>query len=730
MANKIIISRAFAKELSEHSRQVQKGVNAVYGKLMQPDGMNGLNLETIKGAASSSIKSVRVNDNYRVILHQDKKGNFTFLYVGTHEKAYDWAARNRFEVNAFTGELQLYVVDIPVVRVEAKPDSASVAAQYVEGPFAKNPSDGDLLRLGVPFDQIVLVRSLKDEDDILLHEADFPKGAFEAILMLYDGKTPDEIVQEMALPKTAKGSTDDVFKAVQSSELSQAEFAFASNEEELDEIRKACLAQWRVFLHPSQRRIVTRNANGPVKVLGGAGTGKTVVAMHRVKYLLGTVTGRILFTTYSKNLAEDVGTLLRDLCSEEQMKRVDVVNLDAWAYQYVRASGSAVKCLDEKKAVEIMSCAKGLVDGGDDWTEEFLLRERANVVLANEISSLPGYLRVSRAGQGTRLSAQQKRVVWNILEAFGRELEKEGLKDRDEVMVLAAKLLEKSAGGSPYVSVVADEVQDFGSTALRLLAALSGNTRENPVPNSLMVVGDAHQRIFGKRAILSRCGINVMGRSCKLHINYRTTDKIRRRAVALLEGVKADDLDGAEDNNKGLHSLVLGIAPEEKRFDTFEHEMDAIAAAIRRWHEADNAAGDRRELGDYAVLVQNNDQAASVVSGLVKRGLQAVCLTKYSSQRGKDLACVRVVTMYRAKGLEFAGVIVAELNKGVWPYVPRGFEEMDAVSKKIAIDRERSLLYVALTRAMKHAMIVGVGKAPGELAICDSPSDLGEALRA
>jgi len=713
MANKIIISRAFAKELSELSRTVQKGVNAVYGKLMQPEGVNGLNLETVKGASSPSIKSVRVNDNYRVILHQDKKGNFTLLFVGTHEKAYDWAARNRFEVNAFTGELQLYVVDIPVVKMEAEP--AAALPERTEGPFAKAPSDADLLRLGVPADLIALVRSLKGEDDILLHESDFPKGAFDAVMMLYDGKTPDEVALEMELPKAAKGTTDDVFKAVQSSELSQAEFAFASNEAELDEIRKACLAQWRVFLHPSQRRIVNRNAKGPIKVLGGAGTGKTVVAMHRVKYLLNNLAGRILFTTFSKNLAEDVEALLRDLCTEEQMERVDVVNLDAWASQYVRAAGVELKYLDEKKAFQVMQLAKGLVAGGDDWTEEFLLRERANVVLANEITSLPGYLRVSRAGQGTRLSAQQKRTVWNVLEAFNREIGREGFKDHDEVMVLAAKLLEDSAGGSPYVSVVADEVQDFGAAALRLLAALSGNTKDKPVPNSLMVVGDAHQRIFGKCAVLSRCGINVMGRSCKLHINYRTTDKIRRRAVALLDGVKADDLDGADDNNKGLHSLVLGVAPEECRFNTFEQEMDAVAAKIKSWLEADNAVGDKRELSDYAVLAQTNDICASILSALEKRGLGAVQLTRKSSKRGKDPECVRVVTTYRAKGLEFAGVIVAELNKGIWPFIPRGFGEMDAVSKKIAVDRERSLLYVALTRAMKHAMITGVGVAPAEL---------------
>ena len=716
MANKIIISRAFSKELAEHSRQVQKGVNAIYGKLMQPEGVNGLNLETIKGASSTSIKSVRLNDNFRVVLHQDKKGNFTFLYVGTHEKAYDWATRNRFEVNAFTGELQIYVVDIPEVK-EAQAVAAAVDVTETKGPFAKNPADADLLRLGVPEAQIPLVRSLKDEDDILQHESEFPRGAFDAILLLFDGKTPDEVARELELPGSSCDTIDDVFKAVQSSELSQGEFAFASNEAELDAIRKAGLAQWRVFLHPSQRKIVKKDANGPVKVLGGAGTGKTVVAMHRVKYLLerSGFTGRVLFTTYSKNLAEDVQALLTDLCGEELMKRVDVVNLDAWASQYVKASGVAVKYLDDEKARSIMRSVKGLVEGGDDWTDEFLLRERVNVILANEITSLPGYLRTSRTGQGTRLSAQQKRGVWNVLEAYGREISKEGYRDADEVMIMAAKLLEKDPVGSPYASVVADEVQDFGAPALRLLAALSGNTKEKPVPNSLMVVGDAHQRIYGKRAILGRCGINVVGRSHKLHVNYRTTDKIRRRAVAILEGVKADDLDGAEDNNKGLHSLVLGVPPAESRFDTFEHEMDAIAAAIRKWHDDDNAAGDKREFGDYAVLVQNNALCASVVAALEKRDVPAIHLKAYSSQRGKDEDRVRVATMYRAKGLEFAGVAVAEINRGTWPFVPVDFEEMDAVSQKISIDRERSLLYVALTRAMKHAMITGVGEPPAEL---------------
>lgn len=710
---KIIISKAFSKGLIERSRDIQKRVNNIFGQLVHEEGVNGLNLETIRGASNPSIKSIRVNDNYRIILHQDSQGNFTFLYLGTHDEAYKWAERNRFEVNLYTGELQLYVVDIPEIVNKNPTENVSQIDEI--GPFVNYPKDKDLLRIGVPQDLIPLVRSLKDEDDILVHEEDFPRGAFDAILMLYDGKTPDEIAKDMVLPVNSNGSIKDVYEAVKSSLLSQSEFAFAANEEELDAIRKAGLAQWRVFLHPSQRKIVTKDANGPIKVLGGAGTGKTVVAIHRVKYLLERISGRILFTTYSKNLAEDIDGLLRDICSEEMMNRVDVINLDAWAHQYLRGLGIEIKHLEENRALSLMQQVKGLVDGGDNYTDEFLLRERSNVILANEISTLQGYLRVSRTGQGTRLSANQKRIVWNIFELYGREIEKEGLMDYDEIMVLAAKSLKKEGDLSPYASVVADEVQDFGSCALRLLAVLSGNTKENSKPNSLMVVGDAHQRIFGRHAVLSKCGINVLGRSYKLHINYRTTDKIRRRAVALLEGVKADDLDGAEDTNKGLHSLVLGVPPVETRYYTFEKEMDAICETLKSWHESDKTAGGKRDFCDYAILVQNNNLCNAIIKALETRGMKAVCLSRKSTQKGKNSDAVRVVTMYRAKGLEFAGVIIAEINQGVWPYKPEDFENMDAISQRIAIDKERSLLYVALTRAMKHAMITGVGLAPTEL---------------
>ena len=705
MVNRIIISRKFAEELSVLARPIQKGVNGIYAKLSKNAEGGGLNLESIQGATSNSIKSVRVNDNYRVVLHQDGKGTFTFLHIDTHDAAYAWATRNRFEVNRYTGEVQLYVIDIPEVRVAAEVRNDAVESY---GPFWKKPTDNELKRLGVPEGQIALVRSLKDDEDILAHEQNFSQGVFDALLMLFDGKTPDEVAQELEIGKKPV-AVDDVAKAVEESDASQSQFAFASSEDELNAIRNAALAQWLVFLHPSQRKIVRKNVRGPIKVLGGAGTGKTVVAMHRAKFLLENVfakkTDRILFTTFTKNLCDDIRTLLGSICTEDEMARIDVCNLDKWALEYVKSLGVDVTPLyREKQKLELMERAMLGIEGADNWRPGFFLRERANVVLPNEIDSLPAYLKVSRAGQGVRLSAGQKKVVWQVLEAYRLILTREKLMDFDEIAILAANQIREN-GQRPYASVIVDEAQDFSAPALRLVAAISNNTKDAPVPNSLMIVGDAHQRIYGKRAVLGKCGINVMGRSSKLRLNYRTTEKIRKRAVAILKGVTVDDLDGAQDDNKGFRSLVVGKEPIEARYKTFDKEMDAIVETIVKWQKED-----ARTYSDYVVLARRQSDVESIAAALAERGLRSKQVKTDLTIRESEKGRVRISTMHRAKGLEFVGVVVAEVNPGIWPLHPDEYKDMDPVAQKSCDDSERSLLYVALSRAMKHAMLTGVGE--------------------
>ncbi len=725
MAN-VGLSSKFAREWANLPRGVQKSVSNVYDKLLKGVSGCGLNLEAVRGAGAASIKSIRVNDNYRIILHLDGKGQPTLLHIDTHDAAYQWAARNRFGVNPKTGEVQLYVVDVPEVKggTQGKQEAAGAvgtgsAVEGTEGkakagPFARDPSDEDLLRLGVPEEQLTLVRSLRDDEDILRHEDLFPAGVFNALLLAHDGWKTEDIIKELGFSKS-KETADDIAKAVAASEVSQGSFAFVSTEAEVNAVRQAGLAQWRIFLHPSQRRIVQKNANGPMKVLGGAGTGKTVVAMHRAKYLLENVfrkpTERILFTTYTRNLCDDIHSLLKTICTEEQMKRIDVCNLDRWAFDYAKRQGIDVRPILEKEKSEYMEEAKQGIADAEKWSVAFLLRERAQVVLANEVGSLPAYLRVSRAGQGVRLSAAQKKTVWSILEAYRLILVNKKLTDFDELALLVANQV-RHEGAAPYASVIVDEAQDFGASALRLVAALSGNTLENSRPNSLLIVGDAHQRIYRKKAVLSRCGIDIRGRSSKLRLNYRTTEKIRKRAIAILTGIVADDLDGGTDDNKNFHSLVVGEKPEEMRFQTFEQEMDAIVEKIKEWQKADG-----RNLSDYAILARQQNAVDEIKKALKVRGLECCIVTQEESRRATDVNSVRIATMHRAKGLEFAGVVVAELNEGVWPHRLKNYAELDSISQAASDDAERCLLYVAISRAMNHVFLTGVGGSPAALLV-------------
>ena len=436
--------------------------------------------------------------------------------------------------------------------------------------------------------------------------------------------------------------------------------------------------------------------------------------MHRAKYLLEKVfiapSERLFFTTFTKNLCDDIEALLKTICSDSIMSRIDIRNLDAWALEYVRSLGIDVHPLvEEKDKTDMMEEAMALVEGSDAFKAAFYLRERSLVVLPNGIDSIGAYLKASRAGLGVRLSAAQKRNVWQVLEAYRSILARKGMMDLDEIAIMAANEI-KSRGNVPYASVIVDEAQDFSAPALRLVAALSGNTREAPRPNSLLIVGDAHQRIYGKKATLGKCGINVMGRSSKLKLNYRTTEKIRKRAVALLEGVSVDDLDGAADDNKGFRSLVVGVEPNETRFKSFAKEMDAVVEAILGWQKSDG-----RDFADYAVLVRRRNDVKAVKEALRERGMKCCEVKKDITVRESDKDSVRISTMHRSKGLEFAGVVVAEVNEGVWPLRPEGYDDFDPVAKKMADDSERSLLYVALSRAMNHVMLTGVGTAPAEL---------------
>ena len=683
----------------------------------------GLHDEPLHGKGKG-FRSCRANQDVRVI-YVPFGDEGVLCYAGHHDDAYKWAERHKCAQNPVTHMVQVYEdvatqTAAPVVATATFPPAGDRP-----NPFLDWPSDDDLKVLGVPDDQLAFVRSIKNEDDLADKGAAgvMPDNLWNILVDLID--EPSKLTEHLESARAAAaalGANATLSQQMAVNASSNGPFSFLSGDELLNRMRAGALDAWRVFLHPEQLSVVNKNFNGPVKVIGGAGTGKTVVAIHRVKWLLenpfANVQGKILLTTFTNTLAGDLKRLLADICTPEQMARVDVQTLDKTAQELLRANGVSAKIdytNESNISKKYMTPSMSAVGYVGRRTVTFFLDEYEQVVEADGIESEEAYLLANRSGRNTPLSTDERKQMWPVFVKFRELFANSGLRRRGEAFNKAMALLQNGVA-SPYIAVVVDEVQDLDSPALRLVAALSGNSATEVKPNSLMLVGDAHQRIYGRRVSLVSCGIQTKGRSKTLKMNYRCTQKIRLRAESILAGVPVDDLDGGVASLRGGRSLVLGKAPDEKRFNSDDELVKYIEATIKGWMETDNAHAEddcKKRFSDYAILLPSNGEAERMVQAFQHTWVPAELVVGDVKAEAGDPS-VRVMTLHRAKGLEFSGVVLVA-SQGKWPRKPPRFDTLSDSEKEDLLMREKSLLYVGMTRAISHVLLTGLGEAPAEL---------------
>jgi len=473
------------------------------------------------------------------------------------------------------------------------------------------------------------------------------------------------------------------------------------NDEALAAMLDAPLEKWRVFLHPSQRKIVERDWNGPVRVLGGAGTGKTVVAMHRTAWLVQNrfkaEDDRILFTTYTQNLAADIADNLAKLLPAPALRQVEVINLDKWVASTLKKYGYDYRIAYwDGGTDELGKLWKQALTSVEDlpFEQSFYREEWDYVVQPLGCQAEEDYLKARREGRGVRLSRGQRKAIWAVFRTYRDLLEENGLRESVDAMRDAEVLLKKKGATQGYRAIVVDEAQDMSTPAFRLLRFVAGERREN----DLFIVGDAHQRIYRRKVVLGQAGIDVVGRSRRLRINYRTTDEIRRHAVAVLEGVTVDDLDNGEDTLKGTRSLVHGAPPRLEVAKDQAAEVEAIVAFVK--------AGDPAQT---CLVARTNNLLDEYTERLQKKGITCYRV-KRSKAEERSTPGLRIATMHRVKGLEFDRVVVAGANVDVLP-----LKSVMRTSKDKAVladleQQERALLYVAITRARREVLITCSGK--------------------
>ncbi|MEQ9498744.1 MAG: UvrD-helicase domain-containing protein [Deltaproteobacteria bacterium] len=714
---KIAISDDFLTAYARLPKAQQKKARTFLEKFRRDPTSSAINYERIHDMADDRVRTVRIDQTYRaVILHPRRGDIYTAVWVDHHDEAMDWAKRKRFEVNPASGALQVFDTTVfkerPQDPVEADVDTsapASIAGQVMPGKVPQGrlfagADHEDLVLLGVPAPMLASVRALRTEADLAELLEHLPSEACYALIELQTGKSPQEVLDALDREREAAAAApdpDDLEAAVTQPEAQQ-HFVVVESDEALQDILARPLDAWRVFLHPTQRKVVERDSKGPSRVLGGAGTGKTVVAMHRARYVArGLLESgsdrRVLVTTFTKNLAQDIAANLDHLCSEAERGRIDVMNLHQWANQYLRAQGVRIALVSNDQSRELWARVVGEVDGGR--TLAFYRDEWDHVVQAEDVLTRAEYFSVSRKGRGTPLSRRDRAGVWKVFEAYRAELDRLGKVEQADVIREARLHLEKNPGQQPYASLVADETQDFRAADLRLLRAIVPEG-----PNDLFLVGDAHQRIYRYRSSLAACGISVRGRrSSRLRINYRTTDAIRRFAVSVLEGVSVDDLDDGQDTLDGYRSLRPGTAPQVEAFASPEAEAQFIVDTVRAWLEAGV------EPRAICLGVRTHD----LIEGRYLPMLSEAGLEVVEIKTDADAALgpgVRVATMHRMKGLEFSRVLLAAVNDGTVPLRLKDEDYSDAKMREEWNLAERSLFHVASTRARDQLVVTSFGK--------------------
>lgn len=655
-----------------------------------PDA-GGRNLEKI----TNQMLSMRVDLAYRAILSEIESGkSYLMLWVDHHDEAYQWAERRKVMT---TGNI------IQVIRTE---EATEISPPSGQGGLFSRFSARHLRRLGVLEEQLPLIASIQSEEDLAQVSHEIHPSVYEALCYLASGIPLDEIINMMGLAECAPdGLTSDLKTAIHTAETKQTIIAL-NDELDLIQVQRMLdqpLEAWRLFLHASQRKLVETNFSGPAKVIGGAGTGKTVLAIHRAKYLAehiyANLTDRVLMTTFTVNLAAEIEDSLRKICQPPVMSKIDVINADKLVVALLKKTFPAYQIAygDEINAIWQQSIEQNHYVG--QLSIDFLKDEWSRVAVPQKVKSLQEYLRADRTGRGIRLSRPEKATVWSIFTTYLRLADEEHVVDIDLATSMLTESLNQGQIRPQYASIVIDEAQDFNKQTLVFLRSLCGPEHSN----DLFIVGDAHQRIYRNLTRLSQCGIETRGRSHILRINYRTTEQIRRWAFRLFRGLSTDDLDDQEENGKGYISFTSGPEPEVVVFESQNDELNQIVQLVQKY------ASNRQSQQRICITVRTAQLLNRYKQALESKGLRLYEI-KPNNLDQQAIPGVRIATMHRVKGLEFDHMILGAINEGVVPLQTALNHASDPVSLKEADDIERALLYVAATRAKQTLHVFSHGR--------------------
>lgn len=685
------ISDTFTDSLARLTGDEQKLVKTTAFDLQMDPVNPGMSLHKLDKAKDKNFWSVRVGSDIRLIVHKTA-ASLLLCYADHHDKAYRWAERRKLETHPKTGAAQWVEIrerveeshsiwPLAVAESAVRPWIVNAAKPLL---FAQH-SDDELLGYGVPAEWLADVRAA-DEEGLMALTDHLPKEAAEALLELATGGTP-------AVPQVAVVGADPFDHPD-----AQRRFRVMNDVEELERALSSPWEKWTTFLHPAQREWVERDYKGPARVSGSAGTGKTIVALHRAVFLARKhPDSRVLLATFSEPLASALHQKLRLLISgtprlAERLEVQSVITIGERLY-----AGKIGRLKVASPQVVTQALAQAIADAGSSvapaLTLSFVQSEWDGLINEWQVESWEAYRDLVRLGRKTKLPETRRAAVWVVVEQARTQLREQGLVTHAQMFSQLATHFEGVAS-PPFDFIVVDEAQDVSVAQLKFLAAL-GAQAGVPKPNGLFFAGDLGQRIFQLPFSWKSLGVDVRGRARTLTINYRTSHQIRAQADRLL-GPEVADVDGNVETRKGTVSVFNGQQPSVRTFASEAKEIAGVGA----WLKA--CCGEDVRATEMAVFVRSEAQLDRARQAVKAAGLDFCVLDdKVRPEETK----VSICSMHLAKGLEFRAVVVMACDDEVVPLQNRIQDIADAADLQEVYNTERHLLYVACTRARDRLLV-------------------------
>ncbi|MEW9509836.1 UvrD-helicase domain-containing protein [Streptomyces bacillaris] len=701
----------------------------------------GFDLKQLEG--HDRLWSARVNREWRALMIRLSGDDWLLVAVKHRGHVHKNLERFNYGINHITGAIEyvdLQVVEESVLRRGLTPSTSPAPSLSVpagppaetrpdEEPLFGAYTDQQLVDLGVTQPLLPIVRKLTTDDELLGLAEYAPRHTGEVLLRLRDGVPYEEVMEQVTAPVAVAEPEQNLDSDDWQAAVDRSQTVVITDDESLQSIlEEGDFGRWKVFLHPTQEKLVRRRYSGPARVGGGPGTGKTIVALHRVRHLVRQLppghTKPVLLTTFNRNLAAELRARLLSLGGPDVLARVDITHVDQLATRIVSEAdpGNTKRRIDD--AAALREWRELLVETGQTrWNAEFLSDEWNQVILGQAVSNRSDYFTARRAGRGRSVTRSERAGIWQLAERFAQRLETKGLETHRQIAERAARLemarktridqraeareerggldnLHAEAGSGAwlryrYRHIVVDEAQDLSAAHWKMLRAMVPSDADD-----IFLVGDTHQRIYDNQVTLGSLGVHIRGRSSRLTLSYRTTREILRDAIRVLGGGDYDDLDGDADTLAGYRSVLHGTEPSLRGAPSWEKEMDLVVEQLRAWHDVPRES--------TAICVPTNEMVTQLADRLARAGITPSEITQ-DGPRGDQ--GVHIGTMYRFKGLEYRCLVIAGASEGL---VPRAsvdaWEQTDPSRHQRELHRARSLLFVAATRARDALAITWHGE--------------------